>query len=207
MIEETVVAVELEMERIKQVSRDLLNEKGEEWQRRYDKQHEINEDNWKAINECYDRERVQQTREDKARQARKTIKDRAQGKFRTVVRCGITVAAVLMWMLSMVLQPLSTEDVQDRVRMGISQAARISPWVLTVTHGIFSQQTTNTPILYDGGRGMADQDSCSTYHEDGALPNVLFTFADRVWIRLMRLRKCGFRITSVRTERPQFCNG
>ena len=78
---------------------------------------------------------MQQTREDKARQARKTIKDRAQGKFRTVVRCGITVAAALMWILSMVLQPRSTEDVQDRVRMGISQASRVSPWVLTVTHG------------------------------------------------------------------------
>ena len=136
------------MERIKQVNHDHLIERGEEWQRRYSLQHEINEDNRKAMSERYDRERVQQTEEEQSRQAKRTLKDQAQAQLRTEVGSGVTMAAVLVWMLSMVLQPCSAKDVQEGVQLGVSQAAYISPWVLVMTKGIhFAKQPVHRSLM------------------------------------------------------------
>ena len=83
---------------------------------------------------------------------------------------------------------------------GVSMGARRDPWLCF-------QQTTDTPDLYDGDRGMANQGSCPTYHENGALSNRLPMFANRDRLCLMRLGSCGYQITSVRADDPRCCNG
>ena len=77
-IEKKAVAAVREMELNKQTSRKLMDERAEEWQRRYDMLHKTNEDTKKAIHDHYEQERRLQTEKDRARQARLTIKDKAQ---------------------------------------------------------------------------------------------------------------------------------
>ena len=206
-IEKKAEAAVMEMERSKQISRDYMNERGEEWQKRYEMQHEMNEDNKKAIHERYDRERLQQTRggqgptgeENDQRPGADKIQDGRQMWYHN----GGGAHVDILDGASATQHRRRTGQSTNRNFTGgtcVSMGAHRDPWLCP-------QQTTNTPILYDGGRGMANQDSCSIYHEDGALSNVLSTFADRDWIRLMRLGKCGYRITSFRTDRPKFCDG